>query len=101
MLIDPLLAFAFLGVANLVAFSAQGIDKALAMRGARRISEASLLWLALPLSAVGMWVGMRVFHHKTRKLSFLFWAGFVTLLNASEVSMLAWALQRDWITFAR
>ncbi len=98
MLIDPLYAFGLLAVVNAVAFFAQGLDKALARRGARRISERTLLWLGLPLGALGMWTGMRVFHHKTHKLSFLFWACFVTFVNLSLFSMLAWAMQRGWIT---
>jgi uncharacterized membrane protein YsdA (DUF1294 family) len=98
MTVDPWLALALLCVVNLVAFVAQGIDKVLAERGLRRISEGTLAMLALPLASPGMWMGMRTFRHKTRKLSFLALAVGVTIVNASMVSALIWAFQRGWLT---
>ena len=56
---------------NAVSFALFGIDKRRARRGARRIPEATLLLSALVSGTVGAWLGMRVFHHKTRKRSFL------------------------------
>jgi uncharacterized membrane protein YsdA (DUF1294 family) len=97
--IDPALALALLFVVNLVAFAAQGIDKVLAERGLRRISEGTLVMLALPLATPGMWLGMRVFRHKTRKLGFLVLAVGVSVINASMVSALIWAFQRGWFHF--
>ena len=98
MALDPALALALLAVVNLVAFAAQGIDKVLAERGLRRISEGTLVLLALPMASPGMWMGMRVFRHKTRKLSFLALAVGVTIVNGSMVSALIWAFQRGWLT---
>ncbi len=97
--IDPALALALLFVVNLVAFTAQGIDKVLAERGLRRISEGTLAMLALPLATPGMWLGMRFFRHKTRKLGFLVLAVGVSVINASMVSALIWAFQRGWFHF--
>lgn len=74
-LVLPALAF------NLAAFAGQGIDKRRASRGARRLPESTLLALALPLAAAGMWLGMNVFRHKTRKGSFLAKALVVTIAN--------------------
>jgi uncharacterized membrane protein YsdA (DUF1294 family) len=92
-------AAALLVTLNLVAFAAQGIDKQLAKRGARRIPEKRLLWLGVPLAAPGMWLGMHVFRHKTSKPSFLALAAFVTLVNLA----LAWgvyeAWDRGWLAF--
>ena len=60
-----------LAALNVVSFALFGIDKRRARRGARRIPEATLLASALVSGTVGAWLGMRVFHHKTRKRSFL------------------------------
>ena len=53
-----------------IAFAAFGIDKARAEAGARRISEASLLSLALLGGTVGAYAGRSLFRHKTRKQPF-------------------------------
>ena len=55
---------------NLVAFGAFGLDKAKARRGAYRISEASLLWLAFLGGTLGAYAGRSLFRHKTRKQPF-------------------------------
>lgn len=77
---DPLLAW--LLAINLVTFFTYGRDKQLAGAHARRIPERSLLALAALGGTLGAYLGMRFFHHKTRKLSFQqrFW-----LLVAAQV----------------
>ena len=55
---------------NFVAFAAFGLDKAKARRGAWRISEASLLWLAFLGGTLGAYAGRKAFRHKTRKQPF-------------------------------
>ena len=67
---------------NVVSFALFGIDKRRARRGARRIPEATLLLSALVSGAVGAWLGMRVFPHKTRKRSFLASMVLVTVIDA-------------------
>lgn len=97
MSLDPWFALALLLVVNLVAFAVQGIDKVLAMRGARRISERTLLSLGLPLAAPGMWLGMRTFRHKTRKVSFLVLAVLVTLVNLGLLAGFLYGLHTGWL----
>ena len=63
------LAYALIAV-NLIDFAMFGIDKAKAERGAYRISEASLLWLAFWGGTLGAYVGRALFRHKTRKQPF-------------------------------
>ena len=60
----------YLVVINLAAFLAMGLDKWKAKRNAYRIRERTLLLWALGGGSVGAWLGMRVFHHKTRHRSF-------------------------------
>jgi uncharacterized membrane protein YsdA (DUF1294 family) len=55
---------------NFLAFAAFGIDKAKAEAGRRRISEATLLMLALLGGSPGAYAGRAAFRHKTRKQPF-------------------------------
>lgn len=51
---------------NLVGFVMMGVDKRRAIKGAWRISEASLFTVALLGGALGCTLGMKRFRHKTR-----------------------------------
>ncbi len=55
---------------NLLAFLAYGRDKALARQGRFRIPEARLLLYGALGGSAGAWLGMRRFHHKTKKWRF-------------------------------
>ena len=68
--IETMLVGIYLAVVNLVAFVAYGIDKRRARRGDWRIPERTLLALGFVGGGLGAFLGMRVFHHKTRKLRF-------------------------------
>ena len=59
-----LLACYLLGI-NTVALAVYGIDKYKAKKAKWRISEATLLMLAVIGGSVGAWLGMKVWHHKT------------------------------------
>lgn len=54
---------------NLVAMMMYAYDKMMARKGDRRISERTLLFLAL-VGPFGALAGMRWFRHKTRKMKF-------------------------------
>jgi uncharacterized membrane protein YsdA (DUF1294 family) len=56
----------YLFIINIIGFALMGIDKKRAVRGAWRISEASLFLTALLGGALGCTLGMRHFRHKTR-----------------------------------
>lgn len=56
--------------ASLAAFTAFGLDKALAQAGRRRIAESTLLWLAALGGTPGAYAGRALFRHKTRKQPF-------------------------------
>lgn len=56
----------YLLIINLTGFLIMGIDKKRAVRGAWRISEASLFGVALAGGALGSTLGMHYFRHKTR-----------------------------------
>ena len=60
----------YLILVNIIAFAAFGIDKRKAVKHKYRISEATLLGLALIGGSAGALAGMHLFHHKTKKTLF-------------------------------
>ncbi len=60
----------WLAIVNLAAFLAFGEDKRRAIDQACRISEASLLRLALIGGTIGAYAGRHHYRHKTRKAEF-------------------------------
>ena len=60
----------YLIVINVVAFLFYGIDKWKAKQGSWRISEASLLILAVIGGSIGALLGMKVWRHKTMHKKF-------------------------------
>ena len=55
---------------NLITFALYGIDKRKAVKNQWRIRERTLLLLAAAGGAFGAWMGMKVFHHKTKQRKF-------------------------------
>ncbi|UKK66623.1 DUF1294 domain-containing protein [Prevotella communis] len=55
---------------NVLTFFVYGIDKWQARQGKWRISEATLLLLAVIGGSIGAWLGMRVWRHKTMHKKF-------------------------------
>jgi len=55
---------------NILAFLVYGIDKWKAKNGSWRISEATLLLLAIIGGSIGALLGMKVWHHKTMHKKF-------------------------------
>ena len=55
---------------NVVTFFVYGIDKSKAKRSKWRISEATLLLMAVLGGSIGAWLGMKVWHHKTQHKKF-------------------------------
>lgn len=76
---------------SFAAFGLYGYDKAQAQRGGARVPEA-ILWLMAALGgSPGAFVAMRLFRHKTSKLSFrvVFW-----MIVAAQVGVVAFLLWR-------
>lgn len=61
---------AVMAIWNVAVFLLYGIDKWKAQHQKWRIPEVTLLVCALMSGAAGAAIGMRVFHHKTRKWKF-------------------------------
>ena len=60
----------YLIVINIISFLSMGIDKFLAIISKRRISEKTLLTLALIGGGLGTLIGMFLFRHQIRKMKF-------------------------------
>ena len=71
----------YLLVINAVAFFVYGIDKLKARKGWWRISESTLLLLAIIGGSVGAWLGMKVWHHKTMHRKFQYGLPAILLLQ--------------------
>ena len=55
---------------NIIAFVLCLIDKIKAIKGWYRISEGCLLFISIIGGCFGMFLGMRLFRHKTKKTKF-------------------------------
>lgn len=80
----------YLLAANVVAFVAFGIDKRKARKGRWRTPERTLMTMAAVGGALGAWLGMKAFHHKTLHRKFRY--GVPALL-------IAWLTLLGWLTY--
>ena len=64
------IAIIYLVIINVVTFLMYGIDKWKARNSKWRIRETALLELAVLGGSIGAWIGMIVWHHKTRHKKF-------------------------------
>jgi uncharacterized membrane protein YsdA (DUF1294 family) len=77
------------GALSAIAFLAHGLDKRSAARGTCRVRERTLHLLAAAGGWPGALLGMRVFRHKTRKLSFRLVTAAIVLLELGAAAF-AW-----------
>ena len=75
------IAIAYLAIINVVTFFVYGIDKWKAKRSKWRISEATLLILAVIGGSIGAWIGMKMWHHKTLHKKFRYGIPIIILLQ--------------------
>lgn len=79
-----LLAYYLIAI-NVITFFVYGIDKYKAKHNKWRISEASLLLLAVIGGSVGAWAGMKTWHHKTMHKKFKYGVPAILLLQIALV----------------
>ena len=73
---------------NAVTFIMYGIDKYKAKKAKWRISEATLLLLAVLGGSIGAWMGMKVWHHKTMHKKFKYGIPAILLIQISLMAYL-------------
>ena len=79
---SDLLLILYLAVLNVTCNVIMGVDKKRAIRGAWRISEASLFLTALLGGALGCTLGMHHFRHKTKHWYFRYGLPAIFLVQA-------------------
>ena len=87
MQITPIV-YALVGL-NVLTFVVYGIDKWQAKRGNWRISEATLLLLAVVGGSMGALLGMRVWHHKTLHKKFKYGLPLILIVQALLVFLIS------------
>lgn len=73
----------FISIVNIAAFILYGIDKHKAKAHQWRISEVSLLCIAVIGGSAGALLGMFVFRHKTKHLKFLIGVPLILVLQVA------------------
>jgi uncharacterized membrane protein YsdA (DUF1294 family) len=73
--------FIYLILINILTFFVYGIDKGRAKHARWRISEATLLLLAVLGGSLGALCGMRVWHHKTKHKKFKYGVPLIFILQ--------------------
>ena len=88
----------YLTAINVVTFFLYGIDKWKAKRGSWRISEATLLILAVIGGSIGAWLGMKIWHHKTMHKKFKYGLPLILMAQIALIAyIILWpAPQRLW-----
>lgn len=81
------LAYYLLGI-NAVTFIVYGIDKYKAKKAKWRIPEATLLLLAVLGGSIGAWMGMKVWHHKTKHKKFKYGIPAILLIQIALMTYL-------------
>ena len=82
----------YLIVVNLMAFVLYGADKSKAKRGKWRISEKTLIGIAMIGGSVGAILGMQIFHHKTRHWYFRYGLPAILVI---QVVLFLWIRYRN------
>ena len=83
----------YLVAMNVVTFFAYGIDKWKAKRSKWRISEATLLGMAVIGGSIGAWLGMRVWHHKTMHKKFQLG---IPLIIVVQIALVIWIISKSY-----
>jgi len=68
-------------ISNILAFILMGVDKKRAISQKYRISEKLLITLSIAFCAFGIYLGMILFHHKTKKMKFYIFIPLLMMLQ--------------------
>ena len=78
----------YLFVINIISIFAVLFDKTAARNGEKRISEKSLITLAVMGGGVAMYVAMRIIRHKTRKNKFMVGIPVIVMLEIATAAII-------------
>ena len=71
----------YAAIVNVIAFSLMGYDKSQAKKNKRRVPEKRLFLFAAIGGAFGGWLGMRMWRHKTKHVSFMIGFPLLFIVN--------------------
>jgi uncharacterized membrane protein YsdA (DUF1294 family) len=73
---------------NMIAFLVMMMDKSKSReKQAQRIAEGTLFFMASAFGSVGVYLGMFIFHHKTRKITFVIGIPLIMIQNIVFLSL--------------
>lgn len=73
---------------NLYVMTIMRSDKRRAKKHMWRVPELTLLLMGVGFGGIGLYTGMKVFHHKTSHLKFVMGVPFIILLNIIVIGFL-------------
>ena len=79
------IALIYLAIINVVTFFMYGIDKWKAKKSKWRISEATLLGMAVFGGSIGAWLGMKIWHHKTLHKKFKYGVSAIIIVQLALI----------------
>jgi uncharacterized membrane protein YsdA (DUF1294 family) len=78
----------YLLIINVISFSMMGLDKHYAINDMRRIPERHLFLIGYIGGALGLWLGLKKFRHKSLKKKFSYGLPVLSIINISAVAVL-------------
>ena len=84
-------AIIYLSILNVISMLIIGFDKQQAKHQRKRVSEKTLLLLSLMFGSFGIYVGVFVFQHKTKKKRFVY--GLPPLLLLQSIMIIYYVFQ--------
>lgn len=84
----------YIVIINILTFIVYGIDKLKAKKGKWRIPESPLLLLAIIGGSIGAFLGMKVWHHKTKHKKFKYGIPLIIILQLGVLLYLSKAAQQ-------
>ena len=82
------IALIYLAVINVLTFFLYGIDKLKAKHSKWRISEATLIWMAVFGGSIGALIGINIWHHKTQHKKFKYGIPLILLVQVTVIVLL-------------
>ena len=83
--------YAILGILiwNIIVMLVYGFDKSRAIRGGKRVREATLILCSYLLGSLGAMFGMVLFNHKTSKMKFRLFVPLSVIINVTFLYVVA------------
>ena len=91
------IALIYFAAINVVTFFLYGIDKWKAKRSKWRLSEATLIWMAVVGGSIGAWLGMKTWHHKTQHKKFKYGLPLILLMQIAAAVGIWYLISYDCI----